>query len=255
MHILDVKALTKHFGGVKAIEDISFRIKEGSIVSIIGPNGAGKTTLFNCLTGMTRPTKGRIEFSGTELSGLPAHSIVRLGMARTFQNIRLFGEMSVLENVMVAQHKMIKTGFINALARDRRFHSEEKTVEGKALEYLALVGLEGHADMRSANLPYGDQRRLEIARAFATEPQVMLLDEPTAGMNPKESSEIMELIKKLKAMGKTVLLIEHDMKVVMGISEKIIVLDHGVKIAEGTPQEVKSDQLVIEAYLGREAFA
>lgn len=255
MYILEVKALTKHFGGVRAIEDISFRIKTGAIASIIGPNGAGKTTLFNCLTGMTRPTKGQIRFSDTELSGLPAHSIVKLGIARTFQNIRLFKEMTVLENVMVAQHKMIKTGFVSALARGSNFRSEEENAEGKALEYLALVGLEGLASMRSANLPYGDQRRLEIARAFATEPHIILLDEPTAGMNPKESSEIMELIKKLKTMGKTMLLIEHDMRVVMGISERIIVLDHGVKIAEGTPEEVKSDQLVIEAYLGREAFA
>lgn len=255
MHILDVKSLTKHFGGVRAIEDISFRIKEGSITSIIGPNGAGKTTLFNCLTGMTRPTKGQVHLSGNEICGLPAHSIVRLGIARTFQNIRLFKEMTVLENVMVAQHKTIKTGFISTLARGRSFRSEEENAENKALEYLALVGLEGLAGLRSANLPYGDQRRLEIARAFATEPHIILLDEPTAGMNPKETSEIMELIKKLKTMGKTVLLIEHDMRVVMGISEKIIVLDHGVKIAEGTPEEVKSDQLVIEAYLGREAFA
>ncbi len=247
--------MTKQFGGVKAIEDISFRIQGGSIVSIIGPNGAGKTTLFNCLTGMTRPTRGQMHLSGDEISGLPAHSIVRLGIARTFQNIRLFKEMTVLENVMVAQHKMIKTGFISALARGSKFRSEEEKAENKALEYLALVGLEGLANMRSANLPYGDQRRLEIARAFATEPHLILLDEPTAGMNPKETSEIMELIKKLKTMGKTVLLIEHDMRVVMGISEKIIVLDHGVKIAEGTPDEVKSDQLVIEAYLGREAFA
>lgn len=255
MHILDVRSLTKQFGGVKAIEDISFRIQGGSIVSIIGPNGAGKTTLFNCLTGLTKPTRGRIEFSGSEINGLPAHAIVRLGIARTFQNIRLFKEMTVLENVMVAQYKTIKTGFISALARGRSFRSEEENAEVKAMEYLALVGLEGLAGLRSANLPYGDQRRLEIARAFATEPHVILLDEPTAGMNPKETSEIMGLIKKLKTLGKTVLLIEHDMRVVMGISEKIIVLDHGVKIAEGTPEEVKSDQLVIEAYLGREAFA
>lgn len=255
MHILDVRSLTKQFGGVKAIEDISFRIQGGSIVSIIGPNGAGKTTLFNCLTGMTRPTKGQVQLSGNEICGLPAHSIVQLGIARTFQNIRLFKEMTVLENVLVAQHKTIKTGFISALARGSKFRSEEEKAENKALEYLALVGLEGLAGLRSANLPYGDQRRLEIARAFATEPHLILLDEPTAGMNPKETSEIMELIKKLKTLGKTVLLIEHDMRVVMGISEKIIVLDHGVKIAEGTPDEVKSDQLVIEAYLGREAFA
>lgn len=255
MYILDVRGLTKHFGGIRAIEDVTLKIKEGAIVSIIGPNGAGKTTLFNCLTGLTKPTKGIIHFSGNDVTGLPPHDIVNLGIARTFQNIRLFREMSVLENVLVSQHLKIKGGFVGAIIRNRRFYSEERAAEEKAFEHLSLVGLENRADTPSLNLSYGDQRRLEIARALATEPSVILLDEPTAGMNPSETSGIMEIIRKIQKFGKTVVLIEHDMKVVMGISEAIIVLDHGVKIAEGTPVAIKSDTMVIEAYLGRGAFA
>ncbi|MGD1076467.1 MAG: ABC transporter ATP-binding protein [Thermodesulfovibrionales bacterium] len=251
MYLLEVRGLTKHFGGIKAIEDASFRISEGSIVSIIGPNGAGKTTLFNCLTGITRLTKGVAYLSGRNISGLPPYDIVRLGIARTFQNIRLFKEMSVLDNVLVSQHLKIKAGFIDAVIRGRGFLSEERTAREKSLEHLDFVGLREQAPVPSLSLSYGDQRRLEIARALATDPAVLLLDEPTAGMNPQETSETMKIILRLQKMGKTIILIEHDMKVVMGISETVIVFDHGVKIAEGPPEVIKNEPMVIKAYLGR----
>ncbi|HAM49494.1 MAG TPA: ABC transporter ATP-binding protein [Nitrospiraceae bacterium] len=251
MYLLEGRGLSKHFGGIRAIEDVSFRIQERSIVSIIGPNGAGKTTLFNCLTGITRLTKGVAYLSDRKITGLPPYEIVRLGMARTFQNIRLFKEMSVLDNVLVSQHLKIKTGLIDAVMRNRGFLSEERTAREKALEYLDLVGLRDLGPVPSFSLPYGEQRRLEIARALATDPAVLLLDEPTAGMNPQETSEIMKIIMRLQKMGKTIILIEHDMKVVMGISETVIVLDHGVKIAEGPPEMIKNEPMVIKAYLGR----
>ncbi len=252
MYLLEVRDLTKHFGGIRAIEEVRFRVMEGSITSIIGPNGAGKTTLFNCLTGITQPTKGRVSFLDTEITGFRSSSIVKLGIARTFQNIRLFKEMSVLENIMVSQHCRTGAGLFASILRGNAFKKEEKIIEEKALEYLELVGLEDFAETLSWNLPYGSQKRLEIARAIATEPRLMLLDEPTAGMNPQETSEMMELIKKLQELGKTIILIEHDMKVVMGISENIVVLDHGVRIAEGAPGEIRKNPLVIEAYLGKE---
>jgi ABC-type branched-subunit amino acid transport system ATPase component len=255
MHILEVRELTKHFGGIRALDQVSFKVKEGSITSIIGPNGAGKTTLFNCLTGLTKPTRGMILLSDAGIGGMAPHTIVSLGVARTFQNIRLFRDMTVLENVLVSQHQRMRSGLFKIVSRHKDFLAEEENARCRALEYLGLVGLECSADIPSFNLPYGDQRRLEIARALATEPALLLLDEPTAGMNPQESGEIMEIIRKLQALGKTVILIEHDMKVVMGISETIVVLDHGVKIAEGTPEMIKSDPLVIEAYLGRGIFA
>lgn len=249
--IIEVKDLTKHFGGLRALEEVSFKVREGSIVSVIGPNGAGKTTLFNCLTGLTRPTSGHIYLKDKEITGLPPHEIVRYGVARTFQNIRIFKEMTVLENVMVGEHIHIKTGLLSTIMRGKGFRSKEQEAADLAMEYLGFVGLEDRANTAAFNLSYGDQKRLEIARALATKPSILLLDEPTAGMNPQETSAVMELILRLQKIGKTIILIEHDMKVVMGISEMIVVLDHGVKIAEGTPDVVRMDPLVIEAYLGR----
>lgn len=252
MHLLDVRGVSKHFGGIRAIEDISFSLKSGSILSIIGPNGAGKTTLFNCLTGFMRPSHGKIHFADSEISALAPDAITRLGISRTFQNIRLFSGMTVIENVMVAQHARIRTGLAGIVARTRSFHAEEKAVRETAYEYLEFIGLEAAADSPAGSLPYGAQRRLEIARALSTGASLILLDEPTAGMNPLETDAMMAIIRNIREMGKTIILIEHDMKFVMGISERIIVLDHGVKIAEGLPEAIRKDPLVIEAYLGKE---
>jgi branched-chain amino acid transport system ATP-binding protein len=252
--ILTAENVTKVFGGLVAVEDVTFQVPEKSIVSIIGPNGAGKTTFFNMLTGLYRPTYGRVRFDGRNVTGRRPDLIMKDGMARTFQNIRLFGTMTALENVMVGQNSRMRSGLFGSILRLPSVRREERAVEEKARETLAYVGIaESQFEQMSINLSYGDQRRLEIARALASDPKLLLLDEPTAGMNPQESAALTQFMRKLRdERGLTILLIEHDMQVVMGVSEHITVLDHGQKIAEGTPEEVRTNARVVEAYLGKQ---
>ena len=252
--ILDASGVTKQFGGLTAVDDVSFQIPRRAIVSLIGPNGAGKTTFFNILTGLYKPTLGRVSFDGKDITGGRPDKIMALGVARTFQNIRLFGTMSALENVMVGQHARMRAGLFGSILRPPPVRREERRVRDKAAETLEYVGLgaELHEQL-ATNLSYGDQRRVEIARALASDPSLLLLDEPTAGMNPQESDALTEFMERLRdELGLSILLIEHDMKVVMGVSEYVTVLDHGEKISEGDAQTVRNDPLVVEAYLGKQ---
>lgn len=248
--LLEVDDVTLRFGGLTALDQVSFEIREGEILGLIGPNGAGKTTCFNVMTGVYQATSGQVRFDGTPLAGMKRHKITKLGIARTFQNIRLFKSMTVLENVMVGADAHSKVGFFEALFRLPRHRRTEAEALAKAKELLDLVGIKARHDELAANLSYGDQRRLEIARAMATGPKLLCLDEPAAGFNPAEKARLMELIRKVREAGYTVLLIEHDMRLVMGVTDRIVVLEFGKLIAEGSPAEIRDNPAVIAAYLG-----
>ena len=254
MAILVSDKVTKRFGGLEAVSKIDLELKEHAIYSIIGPNGAGKTTFFNCVTGFYTPEEGKIVFKGRNITGLSPDRVTRLGISRTYQNIRLFKNMTAVENILVGMQPHLKSGLLGGIFRDPRTNREEKEAVEEAIRLLAFIDLKGKGDLLAKNLPYGQQRRLEIGRALASKPALLLLDEPTAGMNPRETQDMVDFIRRLRdELGVTILLIEHQMRVVMSISEQISVLDFGVKIAEGTPLEIQKNPHVVEAYLGRGA--
>ncbi|MFR6370130.1 ABC transporter ATP-binding protein [uncultured Phascolarctobacterium sp.] len=253
--LLKVDNVSMVFGGLRAVSNLSMHIDEGELIGLIGPNGAGKTTAFNMITGVYTPTEGKVYFNGQQSSGKKSYQVTQMGMARTFQNIRLFSELSVIDNVKIAYNMHVTYNLADAIVRDGKYLSEEEYITQKALDLLKIFHLEEEAHEVAKNLPYGKQRRLEIARALATEPKLLLLDEPAAGMNPQETKELMEMIRWIrKEFNLSILLIEHDMGLVMGVCERIYVLEYGMKIAEGTPEEIKHNTRVIEAYLGEEVI-